>query len=90
MQVRDDVILGLDIGVGSLGWALLEEDLQTGEQRLLQRQAPQGETSYALGVRLFNVPENDKKAAELVGDLCTVKRGRIIKVKTACSSIHLH
>ena len=37
MQVRDDVILGLDIGVGSLGWALLEEDLQTGEQRLLQR-----------------------------------------------------
>ena len=35
MQVRDDVILGLDIGVGSLGWALLEEDLQTGEQRLL-------------------------------------------------------
>ena len=56
MQVHDDVILGLDIGVGSLGWALLEEDLQTGEQRLLQRQTPQGETTYALGVRLFHVP----------------------------------
>ena len=69
MQVRDDVILGLDIGVGSLGWALLEEDLQTGEQRLLQRQAPQGETSYALGVRLFNVPENAKTK-----ELLNVKR----------------
>ena len=45
MQVCDNVILGLDIGVGSLGWALLEEDLQTGEQRLLQRQTPQGETA---------------------------------------------
>lgn len=69
MQVRDDVILGLDIGVGSLGWALLEEDLQTGEQRLLQRQTPQGETTYALGVRLFHVPENPKTK-----ELLNVKR----------------
>lgn len=69
MQVRDDVILGLDIGVGSLGWALLEEDLQTGEQRLLQRQTPQGETTYALGVRLFHVPENAKTK-----ELLNVKR----------------
>lgn len=69
MQVHDDVILGLDIGVGSLGWALLEEDLQTGEQRLLQRQTPQGETTYALGVRLFHVPENAKTK-----ELLNVKR----------------
>ena len=69
MQVRDDVILGLDIGVGSLGWALLEEDLQTGEQRLLQRQTSQGETTYALGVRLFHVPENAKTK-----ELLNVKR----------------
>ena len=65
MQVRDDVILGLDIGVGSLGWALVEEDAGTGEQRLLQRMRTGGEVQYALGVRLFTVPE-DAKTKELL------------------------
>lgn len=69
MHVRDDVILGLDIGVGSLGWALLEEDPHTGEQRLLQRLTPQGDTLNGLGVRLFSVPENAKTK-----ELLNVKR----------------
>ena len=84
MQVHDDVILGLDIGVGSLGWALLEEDLQTGEQRLLQRQTPQGETTYALGVRLFHVPENakTKELQEKVQTSANDLKEKIAELKT--------
>ena len=53
-------------------------DVKTVQKRLGHARA-----SITLDTYAHAIPENDKKAAELVGDLCTVKRGRIIKVKTA-------
>ncbi|MEG2172539.1 MAG: type II CRISPR RNA-guided endonuclease Cas9 [Desulfovibrionaceae bacterium] len=60
MLVNENVILGLDIGIGSLGWALLEENPVTLEKRLLSQVLPSGEVQQACGVRLVSVPESPK------------------------------
>lgn len=61
MQLNDRVILGLDIGMGSLGWALIEEHPETLEKTLVQKINPNGEVQFALGARLIAVPEDPKK-----------------------------
>lgn len=61
MEMRENVILGLDIGIGSIGWALVEENPDTLEKRPLSRVFADGGTLDAWGVRAFNVPENHKK-----------------------------
>lgn len=53
-------------------------DVKTVQKRLGHARA-----SITLDTYAHVLPENDKKAANLIGDLCTVKRGRIIKVRTA-------
>ncbi|WP_297670996.1 type II CRISPR RNA-guided endonuclease Cas9 [uncultured Desulfovibrio sp.] len=65
MRLDENVILGLDIGIASIGWALLRDDPATGEQRLLSRQGADGEVRYALGSRVFSAPE-DAKTLELL------------------------
>ena len=53
-------------------------DVKTVQERL-----GHANSSVTLNTYAHALPENDKKAANLIGGLCTVKHGRIIKVKTA-------
>lgn len=46
--MREHQILGLDIGIGSCGWAVIEQSPKVGR-------------IVALGVRTFDVPETDKE-----------------------------
>lgn len=48
MQVFEDLTLGIDLGIGSCGWAII------------RRQEP-GSEILALGTRTFDVPETDKE-----------------------------
>lgn len=54
MLLRDDVVLGLDIGIGSIGWALVE---QPQDEFALCK----GNNIPSLGSRAFDIPENPKK-----------------------------
>lgn len=54
MQLKENVYLGLDLGIGSIGWALVEY-LDNGEYRLYQH-----EKLLPLGVRMINIPEKPK------------------------------
>ena len=47
-NIREGLILGIDLGIGSCGWALIDEDADGGH-------------IVALGVRTFDVPETDKE-----------------------------
>ena len=51
--------------------------------KTVQKRLGHSRASFTLDTYAHALPENDKQAANLIGDLCTVKRGRIIKVKTA-------
>jgi len=46
--IREGLILGLDLGIGSCGWAIIDETAESGR-------------IVALGVRTFDVPETDKE-----------------------------
>lgn len=59
MRLNENVVLGLDIGMGSVGWALVE-CLENGEMRLVTREGKNGEALQALGSRVVNIPENPK------------------------------
>lgn len=59
LHIDEDVILGYDLGIGSVGWALLRE-FPDGSLRVLEKKLPHGEVAFALGVRAFDVPENPK------------------------------
>jgi len=48
MEIREDVSLGIDLGIGSCGWAVIRQSGNNGE-------------IIALGVRTFDVPETDEK-----------------------------
>ncbi|MDR1686851.1 MAG: type II CRISPR RNA-guided endonuclease Cas9, partial [Desulfovibrio sp.] len=63
MFINNDVILGLDIGIGSIGWVLMEKQ-QDGVKQIVQRTLSSGEVLTAAGVRLIDVPE-DPKTKEL-------------------------
>ena len=69
MLLDENVVLGLDIGIASIGWALVRYDPDTNEPCILSRQNPDGEISYALGSRVFIAPEDPKTM-----DLLNVKR----------------
>ena len=60
MRIAENMVLGLDLGIGSIGWALIEEDPETLEKRILCKELPGGEMLYALGSRCINVPENKR------------------------------
>ncbi len=64
MLFAENAILGLDIGIGSVGWALLQE-LEDGTMDVISKTGKGGEIIYALGSRTFNVPE-DAKTKELL------------------------
>lgn len=48
-EVRDNLILGIDLGIGSCGWALIENADDTAARIV------------AMGVRMFDVPETAKE-----------------------------
>jgi len=47
-NLRENLILGLDLGIGSCGWTIIDE-------------AKASDRIVAMGVRTFDVPETDKK-----------------------------
>ena len=47
MDIRENLTLGLDLGIGSCGWAVIREPAEGGG-------------IVAMGVRTFDVPETDK------------------------------
>ena len=61
MRFEQDVKLGLEIGLSSIGWTLVREDPATLETHILTRTASSGKTTYALGPRIFKAPENPWK-----------------------------
>ena len=65
MRIADNVVLGLDLGSSSIGWALIEEDPVTLERRILHKISPDGVVMYALGSRIIDAPE-DAKTHELL------------------------
>ncbi len=73
-------VLGLDIGIGSCGWAVVELppiDPETGERRAIDR--PSGEIQefeiLACGARCFDLPE-DPKTKELLNKKRRLFRGQ--------------
>jgi CRISPR-associated endonuclease Csn1 len=48
MRIQNDLTLGIDLGIGSCGWAVIRENADGGE-------------IVALGARTFDVPETDKE-----------------------------
>ena len=64
MKIDEKVVLGLDIGISSIGWALLQYN-SAGEPRLMTRDSGDGRTQYAIGSRIFSAPE-DPKTMELL------------------------
>lgn len=59
MEFREDVILGVDIGIGSIGWALLKDSGENGLEIFSQNNS-RGEWNNALGSRVFSIPEEPK------------------------------
>jgi CRISPR-associated endonuclease Csn1 len=59
MQLREDIILGLDIGIGSVGWAAVQAN-NDGSFSPVYLPSSNGDSQYALGVRAFDIPENPK------------------------------
>lgn len=59
MNYHEDVILGLDVGIGSLGWALVRI-FDNGEVCLVTHEDKQGNLVEGLGSRTFDMPENPK------------------------------
>ena len=51
LSSRDSLTLGIDLGIGSCGWALIE-DADSGQGQIV-----------AMGVRCFDVPETAKQRA---------------------------
>jgi len=48
MDIREDLTLGIDLGIGSCGWAVIRQNEQSGQ-------------ILGWGIRTFDVPETDKK-----------------------------
>lgn len=61
MRIAENVVLGLDLGTSSIGWALIEENPETQERRILSRQSSDGVCTYALGSRIIDAPEEAKE-----------------------------
>ena len=64
MKIDESVILGLDIGTASVGWALLQYD-KSGEPRILTRYKKDGTKIYARGSHIFRSSENPKNKEPL-------------------------
>lgn len=65
MRIADNVVLGLDLGSSSIGWALIEESPITLEKHILHKVSPDGIVTYAIGSRIIDAPE-DAKTHELL------------------------
>ncbi len=75
MRIAENIVLGLDLGNASIGWALIEEDPITLEKHILTRTSPEsGEIFYAMGTRIIDAPE-DAKTRELLNVARRQKRG---------------
>ncbi|MBQ8664455.1 MAG: hypothetical protein IJ474_01565, partial [Mailhella sp.] len=84
MRIAENVVLGLDLGNASIGWALIEEDPLTLEKHILSKISPEsGEVFYAMGSRIIDAPE-DAKTHELLNVSRRQKRGvrRVIARKS--------
>ena len=79
MQLAENITLGLDLGIGSIGWILLV-DKPDGGKSIVTRITKKGEVIYGIGVRLVDVPENAKDK-QLLNVHRREKRGqrRVIK-----------
>lgn len=76
MLLREDVTLGLDIGIGSVGWVLLEKNPDR-HAKLFSRVLASGEVVEAAGVRLVDVPEDPKTKELLSKHRRDVRRQRL-------------
>lgn len=76
MRVNNAVTLGLDIGIGSIGWIMLER-MADGTVMPLTKVLKSGEVISAAGVRLVNVPEGHKTKELLSKHRQMVRRQRI-------------
>ncbi|MDR3362376.1 MAG: type II CRISPR RNA-guided endonuclease Cas9 [Desulfovibrio sp.] len=76
LRLDETIILGLDIGIGSVGWVLLRTN-SDGTVEIISRALPNGEIMRAIGVRLFDVPENAKTRELLSKHRRDVRRQRI-------------
>ncbi len=76
MLVNDNLCLGLDIGIGSLGWALVAYE-DGDNASLLYLPTNGGGSNAAMGVRTFDVPENPKTKELLNKHRREVRRQRI-------------
>ena len=65
MRIAENIVLGLDLGSSSIGWALIEESPITLEKHILQKVSPDGIVTYAVGSRIIDAPE-DAKTHELL------------------------
>jgi CRISPR-associated endonuclease Csn1 len=77
MSVNNNVVLGLDIGIGSIGWVLIEENQHDGSIQIVQRTLSSGEVLTAAGVRLVDVPEDPKTKELLSKHRRDVRRQRV-------------
>lgn len=68
MQLNENVTLGLDVGIGSIGWALVESR-PDGTMGLVAKYGKDGAIMHAIGSRVVNVPEHPK-----THELLNVKR----------------
>lgn len=76
MYLDESVCLGLDIGIGSIGWAMVR--LQPDGMASIYNYEGKGGRSFpALGVRTFDVPENPKTKELLSKQRQTAKRQRV-------------
>lgn len=77
MKINENVVLGLDIGIGSIGWAFVEhgEEGVNANIRYFSRKAEASQPAF--GVRTFDIPENPKTKELLNKHRQTVRRQRI-------------
>jgi CRISPR-associated endonuclease Csn1 len=73
MRFREDYVLGLDIGIGSIGWVLLRIT-DTGEFEIVSL-SDNGGMTRAIGARTFAVPE-EPKTKELLNRKRRAARGQ--------------
>lgn len=76
MQLYDNITLGLDIGIASIGWILIRND-SDGTVRVVTRTLKNGKVIEAAGVRLVDVPEDPKTKELLSQHRRSIKRQRI-------------
>lgn len=53
LPLDENVVLGLDIGYASIGWAMIRENAESHKKCLVSRTNKNGEVFYAVGSRIL-------------------------------------